>query len=67
MSCVYCEQGSGKCWWWDAAQDEGTKCESDGCDEEGYCVCDSDPDPSDSCGRYESDGTAGDDEEEVDD
>lgn len=51
MSEMGCQQNSfdGKCQVWD----EGV--ENPGCDENGNCVCDCDPDPSYLCGDYQSD------------
>ena len=51
MSCLYKSNwaDSGKCELWDDT------IEMPGCDNEGNCICDNDPDPSYLCGDYESD------------
>ena len=51
MGCIYNEFGTGKCQLFD--EDEGI--ERAGCDDEGFCICDDDPDPSYLCEDYKSD------------
>lgn len=57
MGCIYCSNFNGQCMLC-VFDDEG-KCIDDGMvsgHREGICVCDDDPDPSESCDGYESDG-----------
>lgn len=47
MSCKFSEYGTGLC------QLFGDGIERPGCDENGICICEDDPDPIDSCEDYE--------------
>jgi len=53
--CVY-DTWSGPCSLWDKKYNKGETFENSevGWDEEGYCVCQDDPDPSYTCSQYES-------------
>ena len=55
MGCLYSsnsmDEDAGSCTMWDDT------IEMNGCDDEGFCVCSDDPDPSYLCDTYESDYT----------
>lgn len=53
MGCIY-NNFDGDCQFFDA-EDGDTSPE--GCDEEGICICEDDPDPVDTCQSYESNWT----------
>jgi hypothetical protein len=57
MTCIYSDL-DGKCGMWSEDIDDGLL----GTNAEGYCVCEEDPDPLETCESYES----GDEEEEDD-
>mgnify|MGYP006865015742 CR=1 FL=1 len=64
MGCVY-SNWEGEC----SMFEEGTLCHPTGCDKDGDCWCEENPDPSYSCDSYEFDGNGefGDDEDGFDD
>lgn len=51
MGCIYEDRMDGTCTIYDENIEMG------GCDENGICCCSEDPDPSVTCGFYESDYT----------
>lgn len=63
MGCIYCSNMDGKCELFDPEH----PIDVFGCDEEGNCVVEDDPDPSVSCENYKSDGSGfGEDDEDED-
>lgn len=59
MGCIYCDF-HGKC----SMHDPEYAIDGLGCDDDGNCNCESDPDPGYSCDTYETDDPEDDDEEE---
>ena len=59
MGCIY-NDFNGHCQMWD----EESKDDMQGCDEEGDCICEEDPDPSYLCEMYESNDPEEDEEDE---
>ena len=51
MGCIY-SNFEGECSMWD----KDHPIDNMGCDDEGFCICGDDPDPSYTCETYESDG-----------